>query len=107
MKSAGKVTDVNHRGELILRGAEARKPGTVVFDSRKQRVGSVIRTFGPVESPYLLVKVTGIPDSEKMRLMNSELYYEKDGRDGMQRKRVSKHGKKKRRPRRDNGVSGV
>ena len=74
MKSLGIVHDMNHKGELLLQASSAQRPGTWVFDRRKKKIGHVLRTIGPVRSPYVLVKVTGIPDAEKIQLMNSELF---------------------------------
>ena len=108
MNSLGIVSDINHRGELLVNGRDARKPGTVVYDVRKQKIGTVLRTFGPVSSPYLLVKTMGIPDNDKLRLLNSELYFDKEGSEkvrkgvsnpGMGKSGVSKYGKKKRKNR--------
>ncbi len=79
MNSIGIVSDINHRGELLVKGHVPRKTGTAVFDVRKQKVGKVLRTFGPVKAPYLLVKVSGIPDNEKLKLLNTELYAKDDG----------------------------
>ncbi len=100
MKSLGIVQDMNHKGELLLRTPSAQRPGTWVFDRNKAKIGHVIRTIGPVKSPYLLVKVTGIPDREKMGLIQAELFSdtEQESRARM-KKRGSKHGKKKRRSR--------
>ena len=110
MKTLGTVSDINHRGELLVKGSMAFQPGTVVFDARKNKVGNVIRTFGPVSSPYLLIKSAGIPDAEKMKLLSQELYFEKDGGDvrpsrnvrprkGLNNKGAGKYGKEKRRHR--------
>lgn len=95
MKSLGIVHDMNHKGELLLQVSSAQRPGTWVFDRRKKKIGHVLRTIGPVRSPYVLVKVTGIPDSEKIQLMNSELFSNKE-MESVGKKRGSKHGKKKR-----------
>ncbi len=98
MKSLGIVQDMNHKGELLLRTSSANRPGTWVFDRSKVKIGHVIRTIGPVKSPYLLVKVTGIPDREKMGLIQAELFSDSE-LEYRNRKRGSKHGKKKRRSR--------
>ena len=95
MKSLGIVHDMNHKGELLLQASSAQRPGTWVFDRRKKKIGHVLRTIGPVRSPYVLVKVIGIPDGEKILLMNSELFSDKE-MESRERKRGSKHGKKKR-----------
>ena len=76
MKKIGIVRDINHRGELLLKGGGPGKPGTPVFDSRKNRVGKVVRTFGPVDSPYLLVKIGNVPEKDRMEFLNAELYTE-------------------------------
>ena len=100
MKSLGIEQDMNHKVELLLRTSSANRPGTWVFDRSKVKIGHVIRTIGPVKSPYLLVKVPGIPDREKMGLIQAELFSdsELESRSRM-KKRGSKHGKKKRRSR--------
>lgn len=75
MKNLGVVCDINQKGELLVRGNSPHNPGTSVFDTRKKMVGNVLRTFGPIKSPYLLVRVRGIPESEKIQLLKTELYY--------------------------------
>lgn len=74
MKALGVVSDINHRGELLVKGKDAFDSGIPVFDARKAPVGTVLRTFGPVSSPYILIKSKGLSDGEKMGLMNQDLY---------------------------------
>ncbi len=100
MKSLGTVNDMNHKGELLVKTSEAHRPGTWVFDRRKIKIGHVVKTIGPVASPYLIVKVSDIPESERMHLLNNEIFSDKELESKFRnKKRGSKHGKKKRRPR--------
>lgn len=74
MESLGVVRDINHRGDLIVRSRCAHRPGTPVYDVRKKMIGNVLRTFGPVKEPYMLVSAKNVPDGEKLRLIKTELY---------------------------------
>ena len=72
MKKLGTVKNVIHDGTILLRALETPRPGTPVFDSRGEQVGTVARTFGSVQAPYVSVRPKGQIDSFGM--LNSTLY---------------------------------
>ncbi len=44
-------------GRLIVRLSREVKPGVVLLDERKRKLGKVIELIGPVKSPYASVAV--------------------------------------------------
>lgn len=72
MKKMGTVKNVNHDGSILVQGSETFRPGTPVFDSRGNEVGTVSRTFGPVNAPYVSVRPKGQIDA--LGIIDSSLY---------------------------------
>jgi len=81
----GTVEDVTHEGNIIVRGEMTPEYGNVVYDSKQNKIGSVKRIFGPVDSPY--VSVVPIDRSNLKNITGKKLYIEKG----------AQHGKNKRR----------
>lgn len=83
MDFLGTVTLTPDKGTVLAIGKTAPEVGDAVYDSKKKRIGSVKRVFGPVDSPYVRVALTdrggSIPEG-------SELYYAKEGKHGIKRK---------------------
>jgi rRNA processing protein Gar1 len=48
----------NGSGNLILRTNKNVKIGTRVFDSLNNNIGSIVDVFGPINQPFLSVKLT-------------------------------------------------
>ena len=55
MDFLGVAEEVTSDGKIIVVGVTAPELGDPVFDSKRKRVGSVKRVFGPVEGPYVSV----------------------------------------------------
>ncbi len=91
MKKIGTVQNVIHDGTILIKSSKAFRPGTPVFDSRGQEIGTVTRTFGPVEGPYVSVKPSGRVDS--IGMLNTSLYAG-DFKPGTRKKGVNKRQRK-------------
>jgi RNA-binding protein len=85
MKYLGAVQEVTFNGKLIVRGQFTPKPGSQVFDNRKNRLGRIRRVFGPVDSPYVSIEPTGDPGL--LRLMGRPVYVEGVEKDGKGKRR--------------------
>ena len=72
MKKLGTVKNIIHDGTILLEAEETSRPGTPIYDSRGEMVGTVARVFGPVNKPYVSVKPKGQFDA--LSIMNSSLY---------------------------------
>jgi RNA-binding protein len=85
--TANKTTD---NGELVVVGvSDIPDIGDPVYDSKNNKVGSVKRIFGPVDAPFIIVKVD---DPANLKdIGNKELFTT----------RRTQNGKDKRRNRRD------
>ena len=44
-------------GRLIVRLSKEVKPGAILYDDNKRRLGKVVELIGPVKSPYASVMV--------------------------------------------------
>ena len=64
-------------GQLIVRAKEEVNIGDFVYDSKRKRVGVVFDFFGPVDSPYIAVKLHGDPAG----LIGADLFVEERQRD--------------------------
>lgn len=64
-KKVRKIGEILHRSPiapniLIAKLYDHVIPGTIVYDSRMSRIGTVIEIFGPVRSPYSRIKLDDI-----------------------------------------------
>ena len=82
MELLGTVAESDSK-KMIVRGGSLPETGDSVFDSRKRKVGTVRRVFGPVDSPYVSVTLSGGYEAP----VGVEMYYSKE----------TKYGKGKRR----------
>jgi len=91
MEFLGIVDETADNGVAVLTGAgDIPDIGNHVYDSKKNKIGTVKRIFGPVNEPFITVAVD---DAAVLRgLKGKELYTTKRG---------SQNGKDKRRNRRD------
>ncbi|NLL94282.1 MAG: hypothetical protein GX224_00740 [Thermoplasmatales archaeon] len=81
MDFLGNVTLAPGDGTVLAIGSVAPEIGDAVYDSKKKKIGSVRRVFGPVDSPYVSVKLSG-----KTSPGDGKLYYAKEGKHGIKRK---------------------
>jgi len=75
VKKLGTVLHKAKSGNLVVKGTEYFKPSLQVYDEKGKRVGFVIETFGPVTSPYILVK----PTTDRVRKLIGQTLYVKEG----------------------------
>jgi len=97
MQFLGNVQEVTVDGNLVVCADFTPRIRDKVWDNRKRLVGSVVRIFGPVDSPYVTVEPTG--DTSLLSVTGKQLYI--DG--------VDDHGsgKHRERGRGDNPVPRV
>lgn len=74
MKFLGTVSKINYDGKLIVRGSFAPNPRDRIVDNRNKPVGQVGRVFGPVDSPYILVRPNG--KGGMLSLIGKQVYIE-------------------------------
>lgn len=90
MEFLGIVHEVSDSGIAVVIGSgDIPDIGNHVFDSGKDRIGTVKRIFGPVERPFIAVAVDNT--ASLARIKGKELYIT----------RRAQNGKDKRRNRRD------
>ncbi|MDI6819509.1 MAG: Gar1/Naf1 family protein [Candidatus Hodarchaeaceae archaeon] len=74
MRRLGKVMHVTKRG-LVLRVEGVPELGRAVYDGERRRVGSVLDVFGPIGSPYAMVRpAQGMSHEDLTALMDRELF---------------------------------
>lgn len=55
MKYIGKIENISHNGNILVRGEFAPRIGAEVFAGNK-RLGKIVNIFGPVSKPYIAIK---------------------------------------------------
>lgn len=73
MKLVGKVLHVTVNKNIVAVALVPLEGGTIVYTRGKKPVGKVLETFGPVTSPYLLIKPLEEPPTAQP---GEELYAE-------------------------------
>ncbi len=73
MKRLGRVLRITSKGLILVKTDIAPPIETRVLDSKGRLVGWVYDVFGPVKSPYVLIKPSGGIDEIK-RMLKSGLY---------------------------------
>ncbi|MEM3715757.1 MAG: Gar1/Naf1 family protein [Candidatus Bathyarchaeia archaeon] len=71
MKKIGQVLHMYLGNKVIAKVEKTPKIGTTIFDIKKRPIGTVSDIFGPVESPYIEIKVK---DQEAKKLINSPIF---------------------------------
>lgn len=94
MQIRGKVLHTTSRG-LVVRADQAPKMGQTALDSSGEYLGRVSDIFGPVKSPYVVIKpASGISKADLGKLVGSDIImgemYGK-GREAKDMPRVRKH----------------
>lgn len=94
MQIRGKGLHMISRG-LVVRAESAPKQGQYAFDSAGKRIGSVFDIFGPLKSPYVVIRpASGMSKVDLGGLVGSDVYmgegYGK-GREAKKVLRVRKH----------------
>ena len=80
MEYLGDVETVTSDGKLVIRAVSAPDVNNAVFDEREQRIGTVKRVFGPVDSPY--VTILPVTKGDLNGLLNKKTYLKGEKRDG-------------------------
>jgi RNA-binding protein len=70
-KAKGKVLHLSKSGKLIVRGTRKTGIGNIVRDKNK-KIGKVYDVFGPVDSPYLSIRLFKGIKSERIREVEYE-----------------------------------
>lgn len=74
MRRLGKVMHVTKRG-LVLRVERVPELGRAVYNGERRRVGSVLDVFGPVGSPYAMIRpARGLTHEGLTALIDRELF---------------------------------
>jgi rRNA processing protein Gar1 len=74
MRRLGRVIHITKRG-LVVRLEREPKLGEAIYDGKRRRVGQLSDLFGPVSSPYALVRPTGeIASGDLASLVGEELF---------------------------------
>ncbi|MDN5357162.1 MAG: H/ACA ribonucleoprotein complex subunit GAR1 [Candidatus Methanomethylophilaceae archaeon] len=71
MDFLGTVAEITSDGRAVVSASVLPEIGNPVFDSRKRRLGKVVRIFGPVDGPYVSVELENVNVSE---LAGADLY---------------------------------
>ncbi|MDD2411021.1 MAG: Gar1/Naf1 family protein [Candidatus Methanomethylophilaceae archaeon] len=71
MDFLGTVAEITSDGKAVVLASASPETGDSVFDSRRRRIGKVVRLFGPVDGPYVSVELEGVEPSE---LAGADLY---------------------------------
>lgn len=74
MKSAGVLTAISRRGELIVKVKEPYHGQRLAVDHRGNPVGEVKRVAGPVSGPYLILRPLLKDQNQLNRLLGRELF---------------------------------
>lgn len=90
LRVLGKALHITSRG-LVARADSPPKVGQIVLDSSEKRVGNVLDVFGPVKSPYFVVKpASGVLRSDLERLVGSDIYMGEEHAKGRKSEKVSR-----------------
>lgn len=57
MYNLGQVRGLGYNGRLIVKGNFVPRLELEVLDKTKKKIGIIARVFGPVESPYISIKL--------------------------------------------------
>lgn len=87
MNFLGTVDEINSNDYIVIRCETLPEINDQIFDSEKRKIGVVSKLFGPVECPYVSIKIENIGQIMK----GQDLYFA----------RRIHNGKSKRRNRRD------
>lgn len=64
---------------LVVRAGRAPKLGQMAFDSSGKRVGNVFDVFGPVKSPYVIIKpASGLSKADLRKFIGSDILMEEE-----------------------------
>ncbi len=73
MKRLGRILRITSKGLILIRTDKAPPIEAKVLDAKGRLVGWVYDVFGPIDSPYVLIKPSGDIDDIK-GMLKSSLY---------------------------------
>lgn len=85
MRLLGRVKDVTHEGRLLVRADFAPAEAAAVVDSRKRKIGKVIKVFGPTRTPYVAIKAEA--GLRALAMTGQELYVPSEGENAENKRR--------------------
>ncbi len=59
LKKIGVITHITKSNNIVIKAEEIPEINEVVYLKNKSEIGRVIEVFGPVSSPFILVKYNG------------------------------------------------
>ena len=59
LKKIGDITHITKSNNIVIKAEEIPEINEVVYLKNKSEIGRVIEVFGPVSSPFILVKYNG------------------------------------------------
>jgi rRNA processing protein Gar1 len=73
MKYIGKIENISHNGNILVRGEFAPKIGSEVF-AGKRHLGKIVNIFGPVSKPYIAIKPQRGKGSTLLELIGKDTF---------------------------------
>lgn len=76
MQVRGKALHTTSRG-LVVQAGQSPKQGQTALDSAGRRIGRVFDIFGPVKSPYAVIRpASGVSMTDLRKLIGSDIFME-------------------------------
>jgi len=75
LKIEGEIESISHREKIIARFSKIPGIGANVFDNKNKLIGEVDWIFGPVEDPFVEVKLNVNP-RKRLTMMREKIYVE-------------------------------
>lgn len=75
MKIEGEIESISHRDKIVARFSNIPEPGARVFNNKNKLIGEVGWIFGPVDDPFVEVKLNVDP-RKRLTMMREKLYVE-------------------------------
>lgn len=86
----GKGLHTTSRG-LVVRADQAPRMGQTALDSKGKRIGNVSDIFGPVKSPYVVIKpASGFSKVDLEKFIGSDIYMGETHGEGRKTKGLSR-----------------
>jgi len=75
LKIEGKIETISDHGEVIARFPKIPQIGASVFDNKNKLIGEVGWIFGPVEDPFVEIKLD-IDPKNRLTMIRERIYVE-------------------------------
>ena len=73
MKQIGRIENISNNSFAVVKTSSVLNIGTKVFDKKNNAIGVVRETIGPVNEPYLIIRITNYKVSQT-DLIDKEIY---------------------------------